>query len=67
LLAGTASGRQGVPAARAAMHLWRYLRRAVARGLYDRGVLTDAVPETGVIVVCYETGSEWIDALLDQG
>ncbi|MFZ5822849.1 MAG: hypothetical protein ACOY94_00690 [Bacillota bacterium] len=64
LLASTASGRQGVDPAKMMMHLWRYMRRAIARELYTAGFLTDRAPETGLITVFYEHDVEAVDALL---
>ena len=59
-LCSTASGRQGVPVQNMNMHLWRYLRRGVARALYSQGVFTDRVSETGSITVFYENNVEYL-------
>jgi hypothetical protein len=57
LLAATTAGRQGVPVPNMMMHLWRYLRRGVAQGLYAQGLFRDRVPEEGLITVFYENGT----------
>lgn len=53
LLASTTSGRQGVPPENMMLHLWRYVRRSIARGLYAEGILTDRLPDTGLTTVFY--------------
>jgi hypothetical protein len=64
LLYSTTGGRQGVPAGNMHLHLWRYLRRAVARALYTSGFFTDRVPETGVITIFYENNIGILNELL---
>jgi hypothetical protein len=63
LLLSTAAGRQGVPAGHMSLHLWRYLRRAVAQELYTTGVFTDRVPETGQITIFFENNVEILNEL----
>ncbi|MFZ5815993.1 MAG: hypothetical protein ACOY93_11890 [Bacillota bacterium] len=64
LLRSTASGRQGVPPASMMMHLWRYLRRAIAGQMYATGIFTDRAPETGLITIFYANDLRDLDALL---
>ncbi len=64
LLQSTTSGKAGVPIANMNLHLWRYLRRAVARELYAAGVFTDLIPETGAITIFYQNDVEVIHELL---
>jgi hypothetical protein len=64
LLRATTSGRQGVPPGNMQMHLWRYIRRVVARALYDRGFFTDSIPQDGCLTVFYKNDVELIRQLL---
>jgi hypothetical protein len=54
LLRATTGGKQGVPPENMMMHLWRYMRRAIARELYACGFFLDQAPETGLLTVFYE-------------
>lgn len=63
LLRSTTSGRQGVPSRNMMMHLWRYVRKAIARELYTERVFTDAVPDAGRITVFYENSIQALDGL----
>ncbi len=64
-LRSTRSRRQGVPVESQVLNLWRYLRKGVARKLYESGVFTDPVPEAGLITVFYANDAEAITRLLD--
>jgi hypothetical protein len=63
LLRSTTSGRQGVPSRNMMMHLWRYVRKAIARELYTERVFTDAVPDAGLVTVFYENSIQALDGL----
>jgi hypothetical protein len=45
------------------LHLFRYLRRAVARELYASGLFSDRVPETGTITIFFENDVEILNEL----
>ena len=64
MLRTTTAGRQGVPTGSMTMHLWRYVRRIVARALYDCGFFRDDVRESGTLTVFYENDVELIRKLL---
>jgi hypothetical protein len=63
LLASTTAGRQGVPPENMMLNLWRYVRRAVARALYDEGILRDRLPETGLTMVFYANDVAILDRM----
>ena len=64
LLLSTTSGRQGVPAENMMLHLWRYLRRALAQELYASGFFSDHIPEDGRITIFYENDVPVFEKLL---
>lgn len=64
LLMSTTSGRQGVPAENMMMHLWRYLRQAIAQELYASGFFSDRIPKDGRITIFYKNGVPVIEKLL---
>ena len=64
LLRATTSGRQGVPPGNMQMHLWRYIRRVVAKALYESGFFTDSIPQDGCLTVFYKNDVELIRQLL---
>lgn len=63
-LRATTAGRQSVPPANMMMHLWRYVRRGIAREFYAQGLLTDSVPEIGMITVFYRSDMRMLAELL---
>ncbi len=64
MLRATTAGRHGVPIGSVTMHLWRYVRRIVARALYDCGFFRDDVRESGTLTVFYENDVELLRELL---
>ncbi len=64
LLASTTSGRQDVPPENMMMHLWRYIRRAIASELYASGFFKDTITETGMITVFFENNVQMLSELL---
>ena len=64
LLMSTTSGRQGVPAENMMLHLWRYLRRAIAQEMYASGFFSDRIPKDGRITIFYKNGVPVIEKLL---
>ncbi len=60
----TTAGRQGVPPENMMMHLFRYVRRVMAKELYAGGFLHDSIPQDGALIVLYENGIDALDRLL---
>lgn len=50
-LLSTTSGRGGAPVKNMMMNFWRYMRKAIAKKLYDDGFLTDRIPQDGSFTI----------------
>jgi len=64
LACSTTSGKQGAPPANMMMHLWRYIRKAVAQELYANGFFRDSIPQDGCLTVFYANNVQLLRQLL---
>lgn len=64
LARSTTSGKQGTPPANLMLHLWRYIRKAVAQELYTNGFFRDSIPEEGCLTVFYENDVQLLRQIL---